>query len=206
MPGLDPFTAYNAVLGCTAGVGLLYLLYLESFVVGYRRFVLVTTAGLLVFAVVGPLFEVFLPAYAHAVHGVAALLVVLGLYDPVRNDLRTDEWAALLLEDPARMRGVADWMVPMDDRILSLFHAADLVLTPAIVAYNLGHSRESVNRRLTELEAAGLVERVERGKYRIAPAGEQYLDGEVHASRLAGDDGHVGDGREAGPATDGGRD
>lgn len=178
----DPFSVYNAVMGLAAGLGLLYLLYLETDVVGYRRFVLVTASGLFVFAVVGPAFELWMPVYVHLVHGMAALLVVLGLYDPVRNDLRAGEWASLLFEEPSRMRRPADWMVPMDDRILSLFRTADLVLSPAIVAYNLGHSREEVNRRLSEMREYGLIERVDRGKYRMTSTGEAYLQGEVHVS------------------------
>jgi Mn-dependent DtxR family transcriptional regulator len=70
-------------------------------------------------------------------------------------------------------------MVPMNDAILSLFHSADLVLTPAIIAYNIDHSRKEVNRRLRKLEAATLVEKVKRGKYRITPEGEAYLAGEL---------------------------
>jgi Mn-dependent DtxR family transcriptional regulator len=71
-------------------------------------------------------------------------------------------------------------MVPMDDAILSLFHSSDLVLTPAIIAYNIDYSREEVNRRLRKLEEADLVEKVGRGKYRMTPNGEAYLSGEFN--------------------------
>jgi DNA-binding IclR family transcriptional regulator len=65
----------------------------------------------------------------------------------------------------------------MDDRVLELFHTSDLVLTPAIIAYNIDYSRGEVNRRLAELETHGFVEKVERGKYRLTEQGEQYLQG-----------------------------
>ena len=65
----------------------------------------------------------------------------------------------------------------MDDEILELFHSTHLMLTPSIIAYNLDRSREEVNRRLIELVDHGLVERVDRGKYRITEFGEQYLRG-----------------------------
>lgn len=185
----DVLTVYNLLLGLIGSVALLYLLYLERFVVGNRRFLLVTTVGLLLFTAIAPLVQLMAPSLVHVVHGVAALLVVLGLYDPVHNDLRKNEWASLLLEDPSEGRHPADWMVPLDDEILTLFHHKDLVLTPAIVAYNLDRSREEVNRRLTELTDCGLVERVERGKYRITAVGEQYLSGtpEWTCSRGSGD-------------------
>jgi|GEM_PF-1284423 len=173
----DLLTSYNLVVGVLASLGLVYLLYLQRFVVENRRFLLITSAGLLCFAAVGPLVELFAAPYVHVVHGMAALLVIFGLYDPVHNDLRRDEWASLLVKDPSNLRHPADWMVPMDDEILTLFRRKDIVLTPVIVAYNLDHSREEVNRRLSELCDCGLVERVERGKYRITAVGEEYLRG-----------------------------
>jgi len=180
MVEIDVHQAYDLALGMLAGVGMIYLLYLERFV-RHRRSLLLTVLGLFTFAVGGSLLEVILPAYVHLIHGFAALLVVLGLYDPVHNDLRTDEWAELLLRDPSRMRLPADWMSPMDDDILELFHSAELVLTPSIIAYNIDYSREEVNRRLSILEQHGVVERVERGKYRIATIGEEYLAGQAPA-------------------------
>ena len=174
---LNPFAIYDVVMGLLSGVGIVYLLYVEQFVIEYRQFLFVTTVGLLVFAVVGPIFDLLDPSLVHVVHGVAALLVIFGLYNPVHNDLRKDEWAELLLKDPTEMRHPAEWMAPIDDRIIELFHSSNLVLTPAIIAYNIEYSRGEVNRRLTKLERHGLIERVERGKYRISGLGEQYLQG-----------------------------
>lgn len=181
---VEPFHLYNLVMGFVATGGLLYMLHLHRIEGRYHRFVFVTAAGILVFVVVAPVVELVLPDLVHLVHGLAALFIVFGLYDPVRNDLRKDQWARLLLRDPKTMRSPSDWMAPMDDRILELFHSSDLVLTPAIIAYNIDHSREEVNRRLSELEEHGLVERVERGKYRITELGEEYLHGQLHVSLL----------------------
>lgn len=186
----DVFHAYNLVLGLLTSFGLLYLLYSERRPRGFRRFVNLLVAGLLLFAVGTPLAQLFAPAYVHVLHGVSALLVILGLYDPVHNDLRRDEWAELLLSEPRELRKPAEWMVPMDDAILELFHSSDLVLTPAIIAYNIDYSREEVNRRLSTLEEHGLIERVERGKYRITDHGEQYLRGQLHVALLDEREGH----------------
>jgi len=174
-----PLALYNLAVGLLSGAGLVYLAYSQRFVVGYRRFFYLLIAGLLAFAIGGPLADLYAPAVSHAVHGLAALLVILGLYDPVHNDLRKDEWARLLVREPSELRHPGEWMVPMDDEILELFHSAHLVLTPAIIAYNIDHSREEVNRRLTSLRGRGLVDRVERGKYRITQLGEEYLRGEL---------------------------
>ena len=184
MTDLTPFQTYNLLVGLVVGIGLLYFLYLESAAAGYRPFLLVTVSGLVVFVVGGPVVEIVEPAFVHWVHGLGALLVVFGLYNPVHNDLRTEEWARLLLDDPAQIRRPADWMTPMDDAILELFHSSELVLTPAIIALNIDRSREEVNRRLTALEEHGLVERVERGKYRMTGLGERYLRGELHVALL----------------------
>ncbi|PSP73692.1 MarR family transcriptional regulator [Halobacteriales archaeon QS_3_64_16] len=69
-------------------------------------------------------------------------------------------------------------MTALDDEILEVFRSSELVLTPAVVAYNIGYSREAVNRRLGELEEREFVERIERGRYRLTVRGEAYLRGE----------------------------
>lgn len=180
----DVFHTYNIVVGLGTAVGLVYLLYTQWAIIGYRRFVNLLVAGLLVFTVGTPVVQQVAPSFVHLIHGLAALLVILGLYDPVHNDLRRDEWAELLLVEPRELRKPAGWMAPMDDRILELFHSSHLVLTPAIIAYNIDYSREEVNRRLSALEEHDLIERVERGKYRITELGEQYLQGELHVALL----------------------
>lgn len=175
---IGPFVLYNLLMGILATVGLVYLLYIQYYVVKFGSFLYSLLGGFLVFSIGGPLADVFFPEWTHVVHGLAALLVVFALYNPVHNDLRKDEWARLVLQDPGWIRHPAEWMTPMDDQILELFHTAELVITPSIIAYNTGYSRGEVNRRLTELQEHGLVEKVERGKYRMTNKGEQYLEGQ----------------------------
>lgn len=181
---LPPLQLYNLVMGVLAAAGLGYLLYAYRFVFGYRRFLDLVVIGLFLFAVGGPLVDLIAPEWAHVVHGIAALFVIFGLYNPVHNDLRREEWAELFLEEPGRMRKPGEWMTPMDDQILELFHSADLVLTPAVIALNIGRSREEVNRRLGELLEHGLVAKPDRGKYHITELGERYLHGEIHVALL----------------------
>lgn len=173
------FTAYNLVIGLITGVGIIYFLVFKQTVIEYRWSPFITTAGLVLFLVGGPVVEIVFPKFVHWVHGVAALLVILGLYDPLQNDSRSDLWTEILLKDPAQVRQPTEWMLPVDNAILSLFHATDLVLTPSIVAYNIDYSRDEVNRRLTELEQRGFVEKVERGKYRLTVLGKQYIEGPI---------------------------
>ena len=174
-----PFIVYNLGVGVFTGLGVVYFLALKRTEVGFHRSLFATTAGLLLFLVGGPVAEVLAPALVHWVHGTAALLVVAGLYDPLERDLRREAWSELLLDEPSRIRQPPEWMLPIDDAILQLFHTSDLVLTPSIVAYNIEYSREEVNRRLAELEERGYVERVERGKYRVTSLGRQYIESPV---------------------------
>ena len=81
-----------------------------------------------------------------------------------------------------RKRG--DWQTPLDDEILELLSDSDLTLSPSIIAFNLDRSREGVADRISVLTDYGLVEKVERGKYRITEQGNQYLQGELDASKL----------------------
>ncbi|GAB3667014.1 ArsR family transcriptional regulator [Halopiger thermotolerans] len=179
MDGLSPFAGYNLAIGIVVALELLYFLSLEASVATYRRFVLVTVAGLTLAVTGGPIAELVAPALVHWVHALAALLVVFGLYDPVTNDTRTTEWARVLLSEPSRIRRPAEWMTPMDDEILAAFQGTGLTLTPSVVAFNTGFSRKEVNRRLIELEAHGFVEKEERGKYRLTRRGERYLRGQI---------------------------
>ncbi|QLG26502.1 hypothetical protein HUG10_02630 [Halorarum halophilum] len=48
--------------------------------------------GLILFVVGGSVMEVVSPNLLHWIHGIAALLVILGLYSPVNNVLRKEEW------------------------------------------------------------------------------------------------------------------
>lgn len=173
---------YNLAIGTLTGVGVLYFLFFKPTVVEYHRFLFVTISGLLLFLIGGPITELIAPGFVHWVHSIASILVILGLYDPLKNDIRNDAWADVLLGEPGLVREPEDWMLPIDDAILSLFHSTDLVLTPSIIAYNIEYSRDEVNRRLVELEKRGFVTKIERGKYRITALGRQYLDGAVSHS------------------------
>jgi len=173
----DLFQLYNLLVGILSMIGFTYLLVRNRSIDSYFRFVQVLFLGLFVFAIGGPLSDLVAPAWSHVVHTLAALFVIYGLYNPIRNDLRREAWANLILEDPSQVRQPAEWMTPMDDDILELFHSSHLVLTPSIIAYNTGYSREEGNRRLRELTENGLMKRVERGKYRITTIGENYLTG-----------------------------
>lgn len=183
---MNGFELYNALVGLLSAVGFCYFLYVEERVAPeYRSFLVTMVSGLILFAV-APLISLLLPIAAHVLHGVAALLIIVSLYDPVHNDLRRDEWTVLLFRNPNDIRHTATWMVPLDDEVLELFHTTNLVLTPSIIAHNTDHSREAVNRRLTRLTEAALVERVERGKYRLTTLGDEYLEGRVDPDAQTG--------------------
>ena len=123
----------------------------------------------------GPVSELYFPSMLHWVHGFAALSIIGGLYVPLHDDFQTRPWSELLLQDVRGYRQSAEWMRPIDDAILEILSSSGLILTPTVIAYNIDYCRDEVNRRLSKLEAEGLVERVERGKYRLTDHGERYL-------------------------------
>ena len=63
-----------------------------------------------------------------------------------------------------------DWLTDMDFEILEVMRF-ELILSPSIIAENIGRSREGVSGRLNSLQAGQLVEKVDRGKYRITKQG-----------------------------------
>jgi len=63
-----------------------------------------------------------------------------------------------------------EWFTGADGQILFVMYTG-LVLTPSIIAENSDVSRVTVSRRLNTLQAAGYVEKVDRGKYKITKDG-----------------------------------
>lgn len=63
-----------------------------------------------------------------------------------------------------------NWLTDMDFEILEVMRF-ELILSPSIIAENIGRSREGVSNRLNSLQAGGLVEKLDRGKYRITDDG-----------------------------------
>lgn len=142
----------------------------------HQNLLFATGMGALLYAVGGALSEIFVPELLHWVHGGAALFAIAGLYSPIHDRFENESWENLLLDDVIAARQPAEWMMPIDHTILDLLYSSELVLTPAVIAYNIDYSRAEVNRRLTLLETEGLVERVERGKYKISNQGMRYIE------------------------------
>lgn len=176
-------TSLTAVSGikyvALAGVlGLLAKLQLQSPVLlrEYDYYLLLAVIGTGIFVGGGIAAELAVPAIVHWVHGVGALLIVVSLCRLPAATSQSSSWFDVLVRHPRRVRLQEEWMNPVDDRILEICANGDLVLTPSIIAYNIEYSREEVNRRLSELERHSLVDRVDRGKYRITEKGYQYLN------------------------------
>lgn len=94
------------------------------------------------------------------------------------------------------MRPRVDWMVDRDVSILEFLHETGLALPPRTLQYNLETRRgrtisySTVNRRLSKLEKAELVEKEYEhgGYYGITPKGRKYLAGELDSEDLELDD------------------
>lgn len=145
--------------------------------VKHPQLLIATVLGVLMYSIGGPVSELYFPSFLHWIHGFAALSIIGGLYAPVHDDLQTSPWGDLLLRNAEDYCKPAEWMRTIDDAILEVLAMSGLILTPSVIAYNIDYCRDEVNRRLTVLEREGLVERVERGKYRLTSRGEQYLEG-----------------------------
>lgn len=61
-----------------------------------------------------------------------------------------------------------------DLKILNLLADNQIVLTPAIIAYNTDIARSTVTKRLDKLTEESLIHKVERGKYIITEDGINY--------------------------------
>ncbi len=83
-----------------------------------------------------------------------------------------------------------EWMTRADVTILEFLHVArdvkgrPSIQTPKTVALNTGHQRKYCGNRLRHLDDHGLVERVDRGQYRMSTRGEQLMKGQLSATDL----------------------
>lgn len=68
-----------------------------------------------------------------------------------------------------------DWITRTDTEILEVLLVSGLTLTPAIIAQYIDRSRAGVSKRLSSLQAGGLVEKEGRGKYSISLLGMGYV-------------------------------
>ncbi|MDS0475281.1 MarR family transcriptional regulator [Natrinema sp. 1APR25-10V2] len=82
------------------------------------------------------------------------------------------------------MRPRVEWMNQTDNRILELLDESDLILSPAVTAINLDYSRNWVSRRMSQLENANLIEKVNGSYYQITDRGRAYLSGQIDANEL----------------------
>lgn len=81
------------------------------------------------------------------------------------------------------VRQPAEWMQPVDDRILEIFREHGN-LTPAAVEKFGGPSSSHASRRCKKLAHYGLLEQIVTGLYTLTEEGGSYLDEELDASEL----------------------
>lgn len=81
------------------------------------------------------------------------------------------------------VRQPAEWMQPVDDRILEIFREHGN-LTPAAVEKFGGPSSSHASRRCKQLARYGLLEQIVTGLYTITEEGAAYLDEGLDASEL----------------------
>ena len=89
---------------------------------------------------------------------------------------------------PDEMRQPADWMRPMDDRILEVFreegNMTPFALSREGLIPRVDTTRHYTAERCRKLVVHGMIEQLDRGLYRITDEGRAYLDEELDASTL----------------------
>ncbi|WP_348612577.1 helix-turn-helix domain-containing protein [Halobaculum rarum] len=78
---------------------------------------------------------------------------------------------------PGMMGETPEWFTNADAHIMFIL-CSGLTLSPSIIAENTDITRVTVSRRLSTLQAGGLVEKVGRGKYKITSEGIYLVTGE----------------------------
>lgn len=93
-------------------------------------------------------------------------------------------------EEEAEMYLEVDWLAPSDRYILEYMDSARKPdgeaseLTPKVIARNTSVARKHAGARCRELADRGLVEKTDRGVYRITQLGEEFVAGELSVEDL----------------------
>lgn len=83
-----------------------------------------------------------------------------------------------------------DWLQPSDRYILEFMTNCDsgyngpAKLTPKVIGLNTTVSRKHAGARCRVLADKGLVDKIDRGVYRITELGEQFVRGELEPEQL----------------------
>lgn len=86
-------------------------------------------------------------------------------------------------QDGAVVRKRADWMRPIDERILETMRDEGNMTPRALEDFDVT-SQGHANDRLSQLAEYGMVERISRGLYRLTDDGRAFLDEDLDASEL----------------------
>lgn len=81
------------------------------------------------------------------------------------------------------VRQRADWMRPIDERILETMRDEGNMTPRALADFDVT-SQSHASDRLSALAESGLVERISRGLYRLTDDGKAFLDEELDAATL----------------------
>lgn len=85
------------------------------------------------------------------------------LYEKFGYDLSTGSYNHEEMDPP-------EWITDLDREICKML-GIGLIFTPSLIAKNLERPRSSISRRLNTLEAGNIVEKVERGHYKLTEEG-----------------------------------
>jgi predicted transcriptional regulator len=75
------------------------------------------------------------------------------------------------------------WLAPVDYEILLFYENHDIWASAKVVGANIQYDRQYVNKRLRELEMAGLFEN-DDGLYELSKVGRGFLSGDVSAKEI----------------------
>lgn len=93
-------------------------------------------------------------------------------------------------DDQTEMHRDVEWLSRADVTILEFLHAArdtrgnPSIQRPTTISDNTGLERKYVGQRCRHLVDHDLVEKVDRGKYRLDDRGEQLMTGEIRPHEL----------------------
>lgn len=89
------------------------------------------------------------------------------------------DFSYMSLDEADKMVERISWFAKIDYPLLGFVEDHDILISPKVLAANIGYDRSYTGKRLRALRDAGLFEQHNNGLYELSDLGRQFLAGEL---------------------------
>ena len=94
------------------------------------------------------------------------------------------DFSYMSLDKADKMVERISWFAKIDYPLLGFVEDHDILISPKVLAANIGYDRSYTGKRLRALRDAGLFEQHDDGLYELSDLGRQFLGGNLSQERI----------------------